>query len=203
MAEKTLIAKVQKDEKEPETLLVASPVVAMADGAPELGAFLNPLDRVITMKILNERYVLRLPRDVHGRVIEAFIPNSYAPVAYGEPIARIDPRALEVGARGPGDRAGHRSASGEADHAGLIAVQAPSDGIFYRRPSPDSPPYVKVGSPVVPGSVLGLVEIMKCFYQITYDEPSLPKNGEIVEILAEDASEVRFGQALFQIKPLG
>ena len=202
MAEKTLIAKVQKDEKEPETLLVTSPVVGMADGAPELGAFLNPFGRVITMKILNERYVLRLPRDVHGRVIEAFIPNSYTPVAYGESIARVDPRALEVGAQGPGDRAGPGTASGEAEHAGLVAVRAPSDGIFYRRPSPDSPPYVEVGSSVAPGTVLGLVEIMKCFYQITYDEAGLPDNGEIVKILAEDTSEVRFGQALFQLKPI-
>ena len=30
----------------------------------------------------------------------------------------------------------------------LVAVKAPSDGIFYRRPSPDSPAYVQVGDTV-------------------------------------------------------
>ncbi|MGB2987420.1 MAG: biotin/lipoyl-containing protein [Phycisphaerae bacterium] len=203
MAEKTLIAKVLKDGNDPDTLLVASPVVGMADGAPKVGVFLNPFDRVITMKILNQRYVLRLPRDVHGRVTETFIPNAYTPVAYGESIARVDPRVLEVGAAGPGGALRGGGVSADTEDAGLITVQAPSEGIFYRRPSPDSPPYVEVGSSVASGSLLGLVEIMKCFYQITYGGAGLPDKGEIVKILAEDASEVQFGQALFRIKPMG
>lgn len=202
MAEKTLIAKVHADPDDPQTLLATSPAVGMADGAPQVGGILNPLDVVITMKILNQRYVLRLPRDVHGRVTEIFIPNSYTPLAYGQPIARIDPRALRAdagGAAGPGEAG---AAAGDSQDGGLIMVPAPSEGIFYRRPSPDSAPYVEVGSAVASGSMLALVEIMKCFYQITYGGQGLPEKGEIVKILAEDASEVQFGQALFQIKPI-
>lgn len=202
MPEKTLIAKVRNDEDDPETLVVGSPVVGMADGAPKSGTFLNPFDQVITMKVLNQRYVLRLPRDVHGRVTETFIPNSFTPVAYGEAIARIDPRVLEAGAGGPGDAAGRAGASGDAEASGLITIEAPSDGIFYRRPSPDSPPYVEVGSTVTTGNLLGLVEIMKCFHQITYGGLDFPEQVEIVKIHAEDASEVRFGQTLFQAKPI-
>ncbi len=201
MAEKTLIAKMRTDESDPETLLVTSPVVGMADGAPKDGLFLNPFDRIITMKILNQRYVLRLPRDVHGRVTEVFIPNSYTPVAYGQSIARVDPRVLETGAAGTDGAAGRGAAAGATDDASLITVPSPSEGIFYRRSSPDSPPYVEVGTAVAPGKVMGLVEIMKCFYQITYDGPGLPEKGQVVKILAEDVSEVQFGQPLFRIKP--
>ena len=202
MAEKTLIANVREDLENPETLLVTSPVVGMADGAPRAGVFLNPFDRVITMKVLNMRYVLRLPRDVHGRITETFIPNQYVPVAYGEPLARLDPRVLEAGASDGVAGAGAGGAAADAEQAGVIAVKAPSDGIFYRRPSPDSPPYVEVGSTVTTGSMLGLVEIMKCFHQITYGGLGLPERGEIAKILAEDAGEVQFGQTLFQIKPI-
>jgi biotin carboxyl carrier protein len=202
MAERTLIAKVRKDDKDPETLLVTSPIVGMADGAPKDGLFLNPLDRVVTMKVLNVRYVLRLPRDVHGRVTEVFIPNSYTPVAYGEPVARIDPRALDASVTDAG-AVGGASAAAEAQDAGLITVEAPSDGIFYRRPSPDAPPYVEVGSHVTSGHLLGLVEIMKCFHHIAYGGPGLPESGAVVSILAEDACEVQFGQPLFQIRPNG
>ena len=202
MAEKTLIAKVLPDVKNPEVLLVVSPVVGMADGAPKVGVFLNPYDRIITMKILNERYELRLPPDVHGRVAETLIPNSYTPVAYGEPIARIDPRGLDVGMGDSAGRGEPGTVAADAQDAGLITVNAPSEGIFYRRPSPDSPPYVEVGSTVTTGSMLALVEIMKCFHQITYGGVGFPEKGEIVKILAEDAAEVRFGQALFQISPI-
>ncbi|MFH1419152.1 MAG: biotin/lipoyl-containing protein [Planctomycetota bacterium] len=199
MAEKTLIANVQQDERDPETLLVTSPAVGMADGAPKVGRFLNASDRVNTMKILNVRYVLRLPRDVHGRLTEVFIPNSLTPVAYGQPLARLDPRVLEAGADAAAGRDG--ATAGEAQDTGLISIEAPSDGIFYSRPSPDSPPYVEVGSPVTTGSILGLVEIMKCFHQITYGGVELPEKGEIVKIMVNDAAEVRFGQPLFLVKP--
>lgn len=200
MAEKTLIAKLRKDEEDPETLLVVSPVVGMADGAPKVGTFLNPFDRVVTMKILNVRHVLRLPRDVHGRVTETFIPNGLTPVAYGQPLARIDPRVMTAGTQ-EATAAGSTGVSADARDEGLLTVEAPSDGIFYRRPSPDSPPYVEVGSRVVAGSMLGLVEIMKCFYHITYGGPGLAAEGKIVEILADDTSEVRFGQPLFRVEP--
>ncbi len=202
MAEKTLIANVQADEKEPDTLLVACPVVGMADGAPRAGVFLNPFDQIITMKILNQRYVLRLPRDVHGRVTEVFIPNCYTPLAYGAPIARLDPRALAGASADQGSAPGSEGAADETGRADLITIQAPSEGIFYRRSSPDAPPYVDVGTEITSGSVLGLVEIMKCFNQITYGGPGLPERGRVAEILAEDAAEVQFGQVLFQIKPI-
>jgi len=203
MAEKRLIAKIRQDESDPQTLLVTSPVVGMADGAPKVGVFLNPLDRVISMKILNQRYMLRLPRDTHGRVTEVFIPNSYTPVAYGQSLARLDPRVLEGGSDGSAAGSQRGAAAGEAEDAGLITITAPSEGIFYRRPSPDSPPYVDVGSAVSSGTLLGLVEIMKCFHQITYGGPDLPEKGEIVKIMADDTSEVQFGQTLFSIKPVG
>jgi acetyl-CoA carboxylase biotin carboxyl carrier protein len=201
MAEKTLIAKVRADDNDPDTLLVTCPVVGMADGAPRPGLFLNQFDQIITMKILNQRYALRLPRDVHGRVTEVFIPNAYTPVAYGEPIARLDPRALAGGSAEQVDAAG-AGAAGATAEAGLITIKAPSEGIFYRRPSPDAPPYVDVGSEIATGGVLGLVEIMKCFNQITYGGPGLPERGRVEEILAEDAAEVQFGQVLFRIKPI-
>ena len=86
--------------------------------------------------------------------------------------------------------------------AGMTAVRSPTDGVFYRRPSPDADPYVVEGSEIERGSVLALVEVMKCFNQIAYgrDEES-PEKGRIHRVLADDAHEVRYGQVLFIVEP--
>jgi len=200
MAENTLIARVRRDEADPETLIVASPIVGMADGAPRSGVFLNPLDRVIAMKVLGRRYVLRLPRDVQGRVTEVFIPNTYGPVEYDAPLARLDPRVLETGAGAPVRTSAAAGAGGDAAAEGVIVISAPTEGIFYQRPSPEDPPFVAMGQEIVSGTVLGLVEVMKCFNQITYGGPDMPAKGEIIKVLAEDTTEVQFGQPLFWIR---
>ena len=46
----------------------------------------------------------------------------------------------------------------------LIRAQIP--GIFYRRPDPDSAPFVEVGDPVETGTVVGVVEVMKQFHEV-------------------------------------
>ena len=77
----------------------------------------------------------------------------------------------------------------------IIAITAPSAGVFYRRPDPDSPPYVEVGSKVEPGDTLALIEVMKSFAPIVSEV-----KGEVVDILVEDGAAVEYGQKLFLIK---
>jgi acetyl-CoA carboxylase biotin carboxyl carrier protein len=202
MAEKTLIANVRADEDGSGTLLVASPVVGRANNAPRAGVFLNPFDPVLTIEILNRRFTLRLPRDVQGRVVQTFLPRALTSVAYNDPLVRLDPHALEHGIVSAEAAPGTGSSATEAAAEGMIVVSAPSEGIFYRRPTPESEPYVEEGSKVTSGSVLGLVEVMKCFNQIAYGGPGYPERGEIARIFVDDNAEVRFGQALFWVKPL-
>lgn len=46
------------------------------------------------------------------------------------------------------------------------AIVSPLPGIFYRRPSPDMPEFVQAGESVKEGDVIGLIEVMKNFYEI-------------------------------------
>jgi len=200
MPEKTLIANVRPADGETGTLLVASPVVGRVDGAPVPGVYLNPFDPILTVDILNERYTLRLPRDVHGRVIETFVPPALTPVAYNAPLLRLDPRVLDAGATS-GARRGMSPAGQDAATAGLVQITSPTEGIFYRRSSPEAAPYVDVGTIVSTGGLLGLVEVMKCFNPITYGGPGYPEQVEIAKILVEDSAEVQFGQPLFWVRP--
>jgi len=117
-------------------------------------------------------------------------------------IAGVGP-AVPVTAPQPGR--GHASpppaslgASPEAeaeDEAGLHFVTSPIVGTFYRAPSPEAEPYVKVGDSVTKGQVLCIVEAMKLMNEIESDV-----SGTIVEVLPENAQPVEFGQRLFAIR---
>jgi biotin carboxyl carrier protein len=68
-------------------------------------------------------------------------------------------------------------------------VVSPIPGVFYRRPDPDSPPFVEDGGTVTDDSPVGLVEVMKSFHQIPAGA-----SGTLVEFLVEDEDEVDAGQ---------
>jgi len=74
------------------------------------------------------------------------------------------------------------------------AVTSPFVGTFYRKPNPDSPPYVSLNERVEKGQVLCIVEAMKLMNEIEADV-----SGTVVAILVEDGSPVEYGQPLFKI----
>ncbi len=79
---------------------------------------------------------------------------------------------------------------------GLVAVRSPMVGTTYRRPAPDEPPFVEVGTRVEKGTPLCLIEVMKLYTTI-----EAPSAGVIVAIYADDATLVEFDQILFSISP--
>ena len=81
---------------------------------------------------------------------------------------------------------------------GLVGVECPMTGTFYRAPAPDAPPFVEVGSRVGAGDTVCLVDVMKLF-------TSVPAGvaGTVVEICAENEARVEAGQPLMWIDPEG
>lgn len=75
-------------------------------------------------------------------------------------------------------------------------ILSPIVGTFYRSPAPDAAPFVEVGTRVVKGQVLCIVEAMKIMNQIESDT-----TGTIAAIIVENAQPVAYGQALFHITP--
>ena len=77
-----------------------------------------------------------------------------------------------------------------------ITIKSPIIGTFYRKPSPDKPSFVEVGSNIGKGDVLCVIEAMKLFNDIESEV-----SGKIVKILVEDSSPVEFDQPLFLVDP--
>ena len=74
-------------------------------------------------------------------------------------------------------------------------VKAPLVGTFYRKPSPDSDPFVKVGDIVKKGQVLCIIEAMKMMNEIKSEF-----DGEVSSIVIEDGQPVEFGQTIIVIQ---
>ena len=83
-----------------------------------------------------------------------------------------------------------------AENANYITVKSPMIGTFYRKPSPDKPIFVEVGSTISKGDVVCVIEAMKLFNEIESEV-----SGKIVKILVDDMSPVEFDQPLFIVDP--
>jgi acetyl-CoA carboxylase biotin carboxyl carrier protein len=87
-------------------------------------------------------------------------------------------------------------ASPEPDaEAGLVPIQSPMVGTFYRAPAPDAEPYVQAGQSVEPGQTVCIIEAMKLMNEIQSEV-----RGRIQKILVDNAQPVEFGQTLFLVK---
>ena len=73
-------------------------------------------------------------------------------------------------------------------------ITSPMVGSFYRAASPDSAPFIDIGSSVKKGDTLCIIEAMKILNEIESD-----KEGTISKILIENGQPVEFGQPLFEI----
>jgi len=82
------------------------------------------------------------------------------------------------------------------ENSHYITIKSPIIGTFYRRPSPDKPMFVEVGTNISKGDVLCVIEAMKLFNEIESEV-----SGKIVKILVDDMSPVEFDQPLFLVDP--
>jgi len=117
-------------------------------------------------------------------------------VVGGVPILRPEAGAVPFVYEGP-EVSGQSSASQSAsEEEGLVEIKSPIVGTFYATPSPDSEPYVEVGSTVSSQTVVCIIEAMKVMNEIKAEN-----NGLIAEILVTNGQAVEYGQALFKIRP--
>ena len=138
---------------------------------------------------------IRLAKTPRGGAVTVAAPlaqTSQAPSGPNPPVAGPDGAEPAEPATEPGAGAGVAGASA----ANLVDVTSPMVGTFYRAPSPEAPPYVDVGAKVAAGDVLCVIEAMKLMNELECEV-----SGRIVEICADNAEPVDYGQLLFRVDP--
>ncbi len=82
------------------------------------------------------------------------------------------------------------------ENAGMVPIKSPMVGTFYSRPSPDSKPFVQVGSVVDAETDVCSIEAMKNFIAI-----KARVSGTIAKVLVTDGQTVQFDTPLFMVRP--
>ncbi|MHC4644421.1 MAG: acetyl-CoA carboxylase biotin carboxyl carrier protein [Planctomycetota bacterium] len=111
-------------------------------------------------------------------------------VSPGVPVAAAAPNSVQL------SQAETRPAAELRPEEELVEIKSPLVGTFYAAPSPDSEPYVEIGSSVDSQTVVCIIEAMKVMNEIKAET-----SGSVVEILVNNGQAVEYGQVLFRIRP--
>jgi acetyl-CoA carboxylase biotin carboxyl carrier protein len=116
--------------------------------------------------------------------------------AIGIPVMRPGSGVVPVGPEGPGTVSQSSTPQTLPAAEDLMEIKSPIVGTFYATPSPDSEPYVDIGSEVNPQTVICIIEAMKVMNEIKAET-----SGTIAEILVTNGQAVEYGQVLFKVRP--
>ena len=148
----------------------------------------------VELEVDNIKISIKSPAVKRGKVIEE--PTQIIqqiPVQQG--MAPIVTEVIQPAAQSPSTELSKETPKKDDDDH-LIVIKSPMIGTFYRKPSPDKPSFVEVGSNVKAGDTVCVIEAMKLFNEIESDV-----TGKIVKVLVDDSSPVEFDQPLFLVDP--
>jgi acetyl-CoA carboxylase biotin carboxyl carrier protein len=137
--------------------------------------------------ILTETGLSEIEVEHEGLKVRVAKTLTTAPMQVQAPVYASAPAA-------PAAPAGAAEAPAAKTHAAGDVVTSPMVGTVYLQPSPEAPPFVKVGDTVTAGQTLMIVEAMK-----TMNPIPATKAGKVIEILVSDAQPVEYGEPLVVI----
>ena len=149
------------------------------------------------IKALDESGLDSLEIERGGTRIRLSKTPSVEPGAASTVQVELAPAAAPVGSPVPValEAAASEASEMASPSSGLIEIKSPMVGTFYSGPTPGAKPFVEIGTEVMIGDTLCIIEAMKMMNQIEADS-----SGRIVSILVENGAPVEFGQVLFMIE---
>jgi oxaloacetate decarboxylase alpha subunit len=109
----------------------------------------------------------------------------------------IEPVLASATGEGAATEAEEALAAQQPSGDGIVRVESPMVGTFYRAPQPGAPPYVEEGDAVGPGQTLCVLEAMKLRNEVKADVEAVVR-----AIHVGNAEPVEFGQLLFELEPI-
>ncbi len=177
---------------------ILSPAVGLFSLHHDNSDFLSKGSYIGKLKILATYYDLFLPDHVYGQIKVESEQDKNKYVEYKQLLFSLN-ISSEYASTDSGTEIADSKTDAYEQSENSFILTAITSGVFYSRPSSDSPPYVEEGQTIEKGRVIGLIEIMKTFNQIVFQGTDTTSNGVIKKILVEDSQEVKWDQPLFVI----
>jgi oxaloacetate decarboxylase alpha subunit len=132
-------------------------------------------------------------------IVRVVQESGVAEVTIEEAGMRVSVRRSEENPAAPASSAAapEEPAAPAAERDGLVRVEAPMVGTFYRAPEPGAAPFVEEGDPVQSGQTLCILEAMKLMNEIKAEV-----DGIVRTIHVRNAEPVEYGQLLFELEPV-
>jgi len=174
-----------------------APAVGIWSGIPVAGVTLDA-GRAGVLTQAGRRFLLRLPVDTGGVLTAVGAEGHRAiDVEWGQELFRIAP----LGDAPTTDAAS--DSRGPAPDVLVNVLVAPTDGVFYARPTPDAAAFVSPGDTLTLGQAVGLIEVMKTFNHVLFAGAGLPATAVVEALLVADGEEVTAGAPILRYEPLG
>jgi acetyl-CoA carboxylase biotin carboxyl carrier protein len=161
-----------------------------APSAKKGESLLSELKSIYDFMLQNNLESLELSET--GRHVRLARRKAPAPMPVPVPVAAAGAYAAPIGVPAALAAAGPAA---PAVPPGGVTVKSGMMGIFYRAPSPSSPPYIKEGDHVSAGQIIGMIEAMKVFNEIKAEF-----DCTVVKALLENGKPVKLGQDIFLVR---
>ncbi|MFC2118969.1 acetyl-CoA carboxylase biotin carboxyl carrier protein [Bacteroidota bacterium] len=185
-------------EKKTRNHRILSPAVGTFYPAVENNSFVAANSIIGRLKILNSSFDIVLPGNFSGQIEiingedKCFFVDYKQDLFLLKPYINIDSEEIE----------NVKTNELDQEFENGFLVRSFTTGIFYRRSSPDLPPYVEEGQLIEKGKALCLIEVMKTFNKVLFQGTAKSDSGKIKKILVEDCTEVNIGQPLFLLEDI-
>src|SRR3954468_8997882 len=136
---------------------------------------------------------IRISKTSQQRATVQMAPQMQMPQMAAAPVAPAAPAASDTMTAKE-----TATAKAEAAKSRWLEVKSPMVGTYYSSPEPGAKPYLTVGDRISKGQILCIIEAMKIMNEIESEF-----DGVVMEILAQNAHPVEYGQVLFRIDPNG
>lgn len=186
-------------EKKGETISVRAPMVGIYGRMPVINSLVTEHSDLGRITSLRSEFQLVFPSPVKGKIIRLTHRDKMVRVEYGQELFQVE---TKIKSSSPSKKKPPASGTPQPAEGDGHTVRAFTTGIFYLKPSPDSPPFITKDQVIQKGKILGLIEVMKTFNQIVFQGiPGINVSDWIVrEIFRGNGEEVKLGDPLFLLE---